>query len=59
MLPAALRGGDLLGRSSAMVRMLKVGPASSGSNRRPLVQVLLRKRMMNGDGGMKGARAPL
>ncbi|XP_009320116.1 PREDICTED: ubiquitin carboxyl-terminal hydrolase BAP1 [Pygoscelis adeliae] len=41
-----------------MVRMLKVGPASSGSNGRALVQVLLRKRMMNGDGGMKGTRAP-
>lgn len=41
------------------VRMLKVGPASSGSNRRGLVQVLLRKMIMNGDGGLKGARAPL
>ena len=41
------------------VRMLKVGLASLGSGRRGLVKVLSRKRMLNGDGWMKGARAPL
>lgn len=33
------------------VRMLKVGPSSLGSGSRELVQVLSRKRMMNGDEG--------
>lgn len=42
-----------LGRSSA------VGQDSLGSGRKELVQVLLRKRMINGDGGVKGVGAPL
>jgi len=52
-------GTDFLAGQLQWVRMLKVGPASPGSNSRGLVQILSRKRMMNGSGEMKGARAPL
>ena len=41
------------------VRMMKVDLATLGSGRGGLVQVLSRKRMVNRDGGIKGARAPL
>lgn len=36
-----------------------MGQDALGSGRRQLVQVLLKKRMISGDGGVKGAGAPL
>lgn len=35
-----------------------MGQDALGSGRKELVQLLLRKRMINGDGGVKGAQQP-